>query len=250
MSDSLDDPFISDLMDEYGHLGYTIWFGILEIIAKENGAKLTGKIEISPTYLRRKLRTSTTKLQQVLDFCQTYVRLSVTFSKKRWIIDCPKLLEIKDNYIKDLQVTGKKPSNHKEVEKEVEEEKDSFNVSDDTDQSKKVEKKTGKTEAPDPKDFVISDATYKNLKKWNFKTDDEILDMVEHCFDWYRSHGKRQADWQAVLRNWAKNQATKFKPRNKPSNGKTNKTFMEIAQEMDPTLGNNNDIEVKDYEIT
>jgi len=36
----------------------------------------------------------------------------------------------------------------------------------------------------------------------------------------------------------------------KPLNGKTNKTFMEIAQEMDPTFGNNNDIEVKDYEIT
>ncbi len=52
-SDSLDDPFIQVLMDNFGHLGYVVWFGLLETIAKENGYTLTGNLVVSPTYLRR-----------------------------------------------------------------------------------------------------------------------------------------------------------------------------------------------------
>lgn len=124
MTDSLDDPFIHSLMDEYGHLGYAVWFGLIEIIAKENGKSVTGKVDISPTYLRRKLRTSPTKLRQVLDFCRSNGRLMVDFSEKIWKIDFPKIAEIKDNYTKDLQVARKKPSIEAEAETEVEKEAD------------------------------------------------------------------------------------------------------------------------------
>lgn len=124
MSDSLDDPFIVALMDEFGPTGYVVWFGLIEIIAKENGAELTGKLSVSPTYLRRKLRTSSTKLRQVFDYCQGFTRLSVTFCEKEWHFEFPKIAEIKDNYTKDLQAAGKKPSNHKEVEAEKEEDKE------------------------------------------------------------------------------------------------------------------------------
>ncbi len=130
-SDSLDDPFIQELMDNFGHQGYVAWFGILEIIAKENGAKLTGNLEISPVYLKRKLRISSAKLQQIFEFCSgkvgeklekssTKPKLLFNFSKEKWVFSVPKLLELKDNYIKDLQVAGKKPSHHKEEEEEEE----------------------------------------------------------------------------------------------------------------------------------
>jgi len=168
MSDSLDDPFIQELLDEYSHLGYVIWFGLIEIIAKENGTNVTGKVNISPEYLRRKLRTSQKKLRKVLDFCQANDRLKVNYCpttvgqlsgnspttvgqlsgncltsvgqlsgncltsvgllsntlQKKWEIYFPKIMEIKDNYMKDLQVARKKPSNHKEEEVEEEEYKE------------------------------------------------------------------------------------------------------------------------------
>jgi len=123
-TDSLDDPFIHDLMDEFGATGYLVYFGIIEIICKENGTKLDGKLEISPTYLRRKLRTSQGKVRQVLEFCQTFGKLSVNFSDKLWDLEFTKIVEIKDNYTKDLQASSKKPSKQKEKEKEKEVDKE------------------------------------------------------------------------------------------------------------------------------
>lgn len=117
-TDALDDPFIHDLMDEFSHLGYAVWFGLIEIIAKENGSELTGSITISPAFLGRKLRTTPTKVRQVLDFCQTNARLSSDLSGKKWEIHFPKIAKIKDNYTKDLQESCKKLSIEKEKEKE------------------------------------------------------------------------------------------------------------------------------------
>ncbi len=115
-------------MDEFGHAGYVAWFGLIEIIAKENGHEITGKLDISPTILRRKLRTTQTKLRQVFDFCSANARLSFDSSGKRWSFHLPKMLDIKDNYTKDLQAPSKKLSHHKEVEEEVEEEVDKSSV--------------------------------------------------------------------------------------------------------------------------
>ena len=121
-TDSLSDPFIEELMDNFSHAGYVAWFGLIEIICKENGNKLTGKLEISPTYLKRKLRISSAKLKQIFNFCSTEGKLLFDFSKEKWSFDFPKVAEIKDNYTKVLQVTSKKLSNHKEVEVEAKEE--------------------------------------------------------------------------------------------------------------------------------
>lgn len=134
-ADALDDPFIQELIDEFGPSGYLAWFGLLEIIAKENGNKLTGKLDIKPQYLKRKLRISVKKLEQIYKFCSEEVqqnlnktstkpKLLFNFKKEKWNFDCPKLLELKDNYLKDLQASGKKPSKHKEEEVEAEKEED------------------------------------------------------------------------------------------------------------------------------
>ncbi|MCK5607489.1 hypothetical protein KAR91_36740 [Candidatus Pacearchaeota archaeon] len=123
-------------MDNFSHAGYVAWFGLIEIICKENGNKLTGKLEISPTYLKRKLRISSAKLKQIFNFCSTNGKLSFDFSKEKWSFYFPKVAEIKDNYTKDLQVTSKKLSNHKEVEVEVEVEAKA-----EVDKKKKVKKK-------------------------------------------------------------------------------------------------------------
>lgn len=111
-------------MDNFSHAGYVAWFGLIEIICKENGNKLTGKLEISPTYLKRKLRISSAKLQQIFGFCSTNGKLLFDFSQEKWSFDFPKIAEIKDNYTKDLQVASKKLSKHKEVEAKADKEVD------------------------------------------------------------------------------------------------------------------------------
>ena len=121
-SDALDDPFVQGLMDEFEHQGYVAWFGLIEIVSKENGKNLTGKLSISPQYLRRKFRISPSKLRQIFHYCATFGKLSVNFSEKKWEFDFPKVLELKDNYTKDLQGAGKKPSKQTEAETEAEKE--------------------------------------------------------------------------------------------------------------------------------
>jgi hypothetical protein len=134
-SDALDDPFIQELLDEFKHSGYVAWFGLLEIISNENGNRLTGKLSVKPKYLKRKMRISTTKLEEIYNFCASFVeensdkserKVKLLFNKsgEKWNFECPKLLELKDNYLKDLQAPSKKPSNHKEEEGEEEKEEE------------------------------------------------------------------------------------------------------------------------------
>ena len=122
-SDSLEDPFVQELMDEFGAQGYLFYFGLLEIFAAEMGSNLDGELELKPEYLRRKLRISSAKVEKLLNHCSTVMKLSANFSKGRWIISIPKMLELKDNYTKDLQGAGKKLSLEKEKDKEEEKEK-------------------------------------------------------------------------------------------------------------------------------
>lgn len=191
-TDSLDDPFIVALMDKFGHTGYVAWFGLIEIIAKENGNEVTGKLSVSPIYLRRKLRTSLAKLQQVFDFCQTSARLSVTFCPERWDFHFPKIAEIKDNYTKDLQGAGKKPSNHKEVEKEEEK-----------------EKKKRKKKAPPPSqmsdeewlEYVKANPAYAGLDIKHVKAKMEV---------WCKTNGKKPT--RRRLLNWLNREDKPMKP--------------------------------------
>ena len=122
-TDSLDDPFIQELLVEFGANGYLVYFGIIEIIAKENKNNLTGKLTVSPTFLKQKLHISSGKLQEIFRFCSGKGKLIFNFSQENFNFDFPKIAEIKDNYSKDLQGACKKLSNHKEVEVEVEVEK-------------------------------------------------------------------------------------------------------------------------------
>ena len=125
MSDSIDDPFIQDLLDEFGPHGYLMWFGLIEIISKESGHNVTGKVIISEVYLRRKLRGSTVKLKQFLEYCSTSSKLLYKYSDKNISINMPKMLEIKDNHTKNLQATNKlvSPEAEEDVEVDKEEEK-------------------------------------------------------------------------------------------------------------------------------
>ena len=123
-SDSLDDPFIQSLFDKFSHRGYVAYFGLIEIIAKESGKNLTGKLSINPTYIARKLRIRRATLALIYDYCATLSKLQFDNHGKEWHFNMPKMLELKDNYTRDLEATTKKPSKQTETEEEVEKDKE------------------------------------------------------------------------------------------------------------------------------
>jgi len=66
ISDSLDDPFISDLMAEFGSDGYVAFFGILEIYAREFSVENGWKLEISWHNLKKKTGISRKNMEEIL----------------------------------------------------------------------------------------------------------------------------------------------------------------------------------------
>ena len=177
-------------MDEFGHFGYAVWFGLIEIIAKENGNTITGKLSISPTYLRRKLRTSSTKLRQVLTFCQGFAKVSVNFSEKKWDIDFPKIAEIKDNYTKDLQATSKKPSKHKEVYKEEKEKE----------KEKKKKPEIKKDKYGEFKNVFLTKDEYERLLVEYPRV--QVSSIIEELSEYLKAKGKIYKDYNAAIRSW------------------------------------------------
>ena len=122
-TDSLDSPFIQSLLDKFEAQGYLAFFGLREIIAKEVGHDPLKKVTFSPSFLRRKFRISSSKLEQIFRFCAANGELLGNFSEEKWEFQDCKLLELKDNYSKDLQGSCKKLAHHKEVEVEVDKKK-------------------------------------------------------------------------------------------------------------------------------
>ena len=128
-SDNLDDPFIQDLICEFGGNGYLIYVGIVSLICKENKTELTGKATFSGRYLKQKLHISQRKVEEILKFCEGKGKLFLNISQensnisqKNFHFNFPKILEIKDNHSTNLQVTCKSlaPKNKsKEIEKET-----------------------------------------------------------------------------------------------------------------------------------
>ena len=55
ISDSLDDPFIFELLDLFGADGYLVFFGVLEIYSREFKPELNWNLTVTRAQLRAKL---------------------------------------------------------------------------------------------------------------------------------------------------------------------------------------------------
>ncbi len=70
-TDSVNNEDISDAEDLFGDAGYSVFFKMLEIYGRKfNKTNDEGFLSISLTFVRRKLRKSSTKAQQILNFYQ------------------------------------------------------------------------------------------------------------------------------------------------------------------------------------
>ena len=127
---SHDDPDIADCMDEYGDAGYTVFFMICEIYGQEYNHLKDGWMDVSQTFLRRKLRKSWKKVEEILNFYQEKPkesRILYKINSDRIEIKIPNFIDLASNWVKrnnpkPTEVPTEAPTAI-EVEEEVEKEK-------------------------------------------------------------------------------------------------------------------------------
>jgi len=120
ISDSLDDPFIFDLVDRFGGDGYMVFFGTLEIMSREFDIKNPGVCTIPQRFLIKKLQLSRQKTVKILKFCDENKRILFGENGRNFTLNCPKLKEICDDWTKRLlrsssEVTTKKHRTEEDV---------------------------------------------------------------------------------------------------------------------------------------
>lgn len=125
---SHDDPDISDAWDKFGDAGYTVFFVMLEIYGQEFGHLKDGWLSISETFLRRKLRKSSTKARQILNFYSERHRIEVDTDATTIRIRIPTFMDLASNWTRrPSRGTSDAPTAIEvEVEVEKKEEKKGF----------------------------------------------------------------------------------------------------------------------------
>jgi len=100
ISDSLDDPFIFDLVSNFGGDGYLVFFGCLEVMAREFDHDSPETCTVSERFLTKKLQLSRQKLVKILKFCEKNKRIFSTFADGQITLNCPKLVDMCDEWTK------------------------------------------------------------------------------------------------------------------------------------------------------
>jgi hypothetical protein len=146
ISDSLDDPFIFDLMAQHGDAGYVIFFGILEIYAREFHPEDQWKLNISWDYLRSKLhRTRNKQIENILRFIQVKNKWEIVLTNSDVTIYIPKFRELLDDWTtrkvnkqpKNSVVTTEKLQKQEEADKDKEKDTDKERSKDSSKRTKK-----------------------------------------------------------------------------------------------------------------
>jgi hypothetical protein len=191
ISDSLDDPFIYDLM-EHCNDGYLVFFGVIEIYAREFKSEPDWKLDISWAYLRQKLhRTRNKPIQKALSFIQVLQKWDIVLTDDRVSIHIPKFTELLDNWqnnkISRIKKTNKLLAS-KEVEVEVE-------VEVDKDIKKKVTKQRQQFSIP----------SLEEVKAYCQERNNSI--NPQQFLNYYQAKGwmigqNKMKDWKAAVRTW------------------------------------------------
>ena len=172
ISDSVFDPFIASLVSEFGSLGYHIFFGTLEIYAREFKVGETWQLRVKTDYLRRAyggIRAQT--LKKVLLKINKDGNWDVNFSGNEIEIFIPKFRKLMD------ESTIRKLKKHE----------DKYAVSTETKRKKSV--KSLKTTAIDKDKDKDKDLTTPAKKRRHFesKISKKYVDEInKHCEVLYR----------------------------------------------------------------
>lgn len=210
VSTSLDDPFICELLDEFGADAYMVFFGVLEIYAREYSPESCWKLDEKVSYFRRKLRTSASKFQKILS---KIYKWEVSFHDDRVSIYIPKFSDLLDNYTRN--------TNPKTCNTLASDSQETFQpIKNKEERIKKKEKdntipdKSGSSYSDDfeifwksyPKRSGSKKAAYENWRKLNGDKPalDLILSAITAQIEWRdNANGKFRPEWKDPER-WIK----------------------------------------------
>lgn len=189
ISDSLDDPFIQDLIEQCGSDGYLVFFGILEVYAREFKPEPNWNLQITRDYLKRKLhKRQETLILKSLEVIKNSGKWDVNINGRYITVFIPKFTEMLDNWTQRKLQSGYKvaPKILKtEVEVEVEVDKNPY--------SPLFEKfwkaypnKTGKGDA---------------FKKWQKLKCDKIVDEIIQSLENHKRSFKWKKEGGAFIPN-------------------------------------------------
>lgn len=116
-SDASNDAKICQLEDEFGYFGYGVYFKILEFCALSWDGKSEPIFIINRKKIKSILNINYTKIESILSLCSVLNLFFFKISENNYIIQIDKLLEIKDNHTKNLQVAGNKVSENLPLDK-------------------------------------------------------------------------------------------------------------------------------------
>ena len=190
---SHDDPDISDAIDEFGIAAYSTFFITLEVYGEEyNHLDSEEWLTISQRFLARKLRISSTKVQQILNFYSERQRILVKTTGNTISIKCPKFIEIASNWTKrkkPLPTEGLQRDNVVPTAIEKEEKK-----------KRREKEKINRT--------VFQIPSLEEIKAYCLERKNNIDPQL--FLDKYIGNGwmvgkNKMKDWKAVIRTWEKN---------------------------------------------
>lgn len=106
ISDSLDDPDISESVVRFGADGYLVFFRTLEVMAREFDENQPGVNQFSVEVFRKKFPYTWPKTRRILEYFSAKKRIIITLFHTNGLehirLECPKLRELSDIYTKRL----------------------------------------------------------------------------------------------------------------------------------------------------
>jgi len=205
ISDSLDDPFIFDLIKQHGADGYLVFFGTLEVYAREFKTHRGWKLDVSTDFLRSKLGyKDEQKMFSVLKSISDEKKWDININENRISIRVPKFNQLADTYTARLSSKSVRTHDahstdnvtaYKEVEVDLEVDID-------------IEKNKTLEQAPKPSSKRFIKPTPQEIEAYA-RSVDLIVDGTAFC-DWFESVGwvvgknRPMKDWKASTRNWAR----------------------------------------------
>lgn len=114
MVNSLSDPFIFDLIKNYGGNGYLVYFGTLEILGEQEA--FNEPFVTTPEYMCHKLQVDVKIFRDVINYIVLCGKFDVKVpdGEAKISIFCPKFMEFSDNWtIRKKITTEQLPSNYR-----------------------------------------------------------------------------------------------------------------------------------------
>lgn len=206
ITDSLEDPFIFELMRKFGGDGYLTFFGILEIYSREFQVEVGWKLTVTRDYLKMKLcKRQATLIIKSLEFIKNSGKWEIEFSGEQITIFIPKFRELLD------ETTIKKLRQKEELFRNRSgnlPKKDAIDIDIDIDIDKDIDKEKDKEKEKELKDIVDSPpecphqsiiALYHELipelsrvVKWTPKRSQHLQacwrDKDRQSLDWWRDY--------------------------------------------------------------